>query len=38
MGDDRNQDRQRIRRTALMLAAIAVLFYLGFIAAGVLRS
>lgn len=38
MDDDRNEERQRIRRTALMLAAVAVLFYLGFIAAGVLRS
>ncbi len=38
MDDDRNEERQRIRRTALMLAAIAVLFYLGSIATGVLRS
>lgn len=38
MNDDRNDERQRIRRTALMLAAVAVLFYLGFIAAGMLRS
>lgn len=38
MGNERNQERQRIRRTALMLAAVALLFYLGFIAVGVLRS
>lgn len=38
MDGDRNEERRRVRRTALILAAVAVLFYLGFIAAGVLRS
>ncbi len=38
MDEVRNEARKKIRRTALMLAAVAVLFYLGFIAAGVLRS
>lgn len=33
------QERKRnIRRTALIVAAIALAFYLGFIALGVLRS
>jgi hypothetical protein len=31
-------ERNRIRRTALVLAAIALLFYLGFILLGVLRA
>lgn len=36
---DIDADRKKgIRRTALMLAAVAVAFYLGFILMGVLRS
>jgi hypothetical protein len=31
-------ERSRIRRTALVLAAIALLFYLGFILLGVLQA
>jgi len=30
--------RSQIRRTALLLAAVALLFYLGFILLGVLRA
>jgi hypothetical protein len=33
-----NSSRSRIRRTALVLAAVALLFYLGFILLGVLRA
>jgi hypothetical protein len=34
-----HEDRKRnVRRTALWLALVAVAFYLGFIALGVLRS
>jgi len=34
----KTDQRKDIRRTALILAAIAVSFYLGFILMGVLRS
>ncbi len=34
----RSSSRSQIRRTALVLAAVALLFYLGFILLGVLRS
>jgi hypothetical protein len=33
-----SSSRNQIRRTALVLAAVALLFYLGFILLGVLRS
>lgn len=32
------EKRRRIRRTALMLAVVAALFYLGFILLGALRA
>jgi predicted nucleic acid-binding Zn ribbon protein len=32
------QDRKRVRRTALWLTLVAALFYVGFIAMGVWRS
>jgi uncharacterized membrane protein len=35
---DRTERRSEIRKTALILAAIAVMFYLGFILLGVLRA
>jgi hypothetical protein len=33
-----NSSRSQIRRTAFVLAAVALLFYLGFILLGVLRA
>jgi hypothetical protein len=35
---DRTSHKSEIRKTALILAAIAVMFYLGFILLGVLRA
>jgi len=35
---DDSEQRKNIRRTALLMAAIAVAFYLGFILMGVLRA
>ena len=34
----KTEQNKNIRRTALILAAIAMLFYLGFILSGVLRA
>jgi hypothetical protein len=34
----RQQDSGRVRRTALLLAAVALSFYLGFILLGVLQA
>lgn len=38
MTRDDSEQRRNIRRTALIMAGIAVAFYLGFILLGVLRS
>jgi hypothetical protein len=38
MTRDDPEQRRNIRRTALIMAGIAVAFYLGFILLGVLRS
>lgn len=38
MTRDDSEQRKNIRRTALLMAAIAVAFYLGFILMGVLRA
>jgi hypothetical protein len=35
---EEQERRRNIRRTALIVAAVALTFYLGFIAVGVLRS
>ena len=35
---DEQERKKNIRRTALIVAAVALAFYLGFIALGVLRS
>ena len=35
---DERERKKRIRRTALMVGAIALAFYIGFILIGVLRS
>ena len=35
---DEQERRRNIRRTALLVAAVALAFYLGFIALGVLRA
>ena len=35
---DTGENRRAIRRTALILAGVAALFYFGFILAGVLRA
>jgi hypothetical protein len=35
---DDSQQRKNIRRTALIMASIAIAFYLGFILMGVLRA
>ena len=35
---DRPDRRQGVRRTALLLAAVALAFYVGFILVGVLRA
>ena len=35
---DEQERKKNIRRTALIVAAIALAFYIGFIALGVLRS
>jgi hypothetical protein len=35
---DEQERRKNIRRTALIVAAVALAFYVGFIALGVLRS
>jgi hypothetical protein len=32
------QRRRKVRNTAWLLGAIAILFYIGFIAAGIIRS
>jgi uncharacterized membrane protein len=36
--DDRKEQRKGIRRTAIILIAVALAFYLGFILIGVLRA
>ena len=38
MTRDDSEQRKNIRRTALIMAGIAVAFYLGFILMGVLRA
>ena len=38
MSDGSEETRRRIRRTTLMLVAVALVFYLGFILSGVIRS
>ncbi len=38
MTRDENEQRRNIRRTALIMAGIAMAFYFGFILMGVLRS
>jgi hypothetical protein len=38
MTRDDSEQRRNIRRTALIMAGIAVAFYVGFILMGVLRS
>jgi len=38
MTRDDSEQRRNIRRTALIMAGIAVAFYLGFILLGVMRS
>ena len=35
---DEQERKKNIRRTALIVAAVALAFYIGFIASGVLRS
>ena len=35
---DRTEQKKNIRRTALILAAVALTFFFGFIAMGVLRA
>jgi hypothetical protein len=35
---DRSEQKKNIRRTALILAAVALAFFFGFIALGVLRA
>jgi hypothetical protein len=35
---DEQERKKNIRRTALIVAAVALAFYIGFIALGVLRS
>ena len=35
---DEKERKRNIRRTAIIVAAVALAFYLGFIAMGVLRS
>jgi hypothetical protein len=35
---DRSEQKKNIRRTALILAAVALAFFFGFIAMGVLRA
>jgi len=36
--DEQNDQRKGIRRTAIILVAVALVFYLGFILIGVLRA
>ena len=38
MTRDNSEQRRAIRRTALIMAAIAIAFYVGFILMGVLRA
>jgi hypothetical protein len=38
MKRDESEQRRNIRRTALIMAGLAVAFYVGFILMGVLRS
>ncbi len=38
MTDERKEQRKGVRRTAIILVAVALAFYLGFIMIGVLRS
>jgi hypothetical protein len=38
MSDVDQETRRRIRRTTLMLVAVALAFYLGFILSGVIKS
>jgi hypothetical protein len=38
MSDADQETRRRIRRTTLMLVAVALVFYLGFILSGVVKS
>jgi hypothetical protein len=38
MSDADQETRRRIRRTTLMLVAVALVFYLGFILSGVIKS
>lgn len=38
MTPENSEQRRNIRRTALLMTAIAVAFYLGFILMGVLRA
>ena len=38
MGERSDEQKQGVRRTALLLVALALTFYLGFIAIGVLNS
>jgi hypothetical protein len=35
---DRSEQKKNIRRTALILTVVALLFFFGFIASGVLRA
>jgi uncharacterized membrane protein len=36
--DERNERRKGIRRTTIILVAVALVFYLGFILIGVVRA
>jgi uncharacterized membrane protein len=36
--DERNERRKGIRRTTIILVAVALVFYLGFILIGVIRA
>jgi uncharacterized membrane protein len=36
--DERNERRKGIRRTTIILIAVALVFYLGFILIGVIRA
>ena len=38
MTDDQKERRKGVRRTAIILVAVALAFYLGFILIGVLRA
>jgi hypothetical protein len=38
MTDRENETRRRIRRTTIILVVVALVFYLGFILTGVIRS